>query len=88
MELDILGRNQRRLPCVSLCYCTFAISTPVYCLRAKIVSYTVYLMFAVMLINCVLEVGENSVTSKANDFQSPEILVFATRAHFALFGEN
>jgi len=28
MELRILGRNQRKLPCASLCLYTFAISTP------------------------------------------------------------
>jgi hypothetical protein len=28
MELHILGHNQRRLPCASLCLYTFAISTP------------------------------------------------------------
>jgi len=28
MELHILDRNQRRLPCASLCFRTFAISTP------------------------------------------------------------
>jgi len=61
MELDILGRNQRRLPYASLYLYTFAISTPVYCLRAKIASYTMHLIFAVMLINCVLNVAGNSV---------------------------
>jgi hypothetical protein len=28
MELHILDRNQRRLPCASLCLYTYAISTP------------------------------------------------------------
>jgi hypothetical protein len=60
MELDILGRNQRKLPCASL-YRTLIISTPVYCLRVKIASYTMHLMFGMMLINYVLEAGRNSV---------------------------
>ena len=60
MELCILGHNQRKLPCASL-YQTLIISTPVYCLRAKIASYTMHLMFRVMLINYVVEPGRNSV---------------------------
>jgi hypothetical protein len=34
MELCILDRNQRKLPCASL-YLTLIISTPVYCLACK-----------------------------------------------------
>jgi hypothetical protein len=34
MELDILDRNQRKLPYVSL-YLTLIISTPVYCSACK-----------------------------------------------------
>jgi len=60
MELDILDRNQRKLPCASL-YRTLIISTPVYCLSAKTASYTMHLMFTVMLINYILEGGRNSV---------------------------
>jgi len=60
MELHILDHNQRRLPYASLCLYTFAISTPVYCVRAKIASYTMHLTFAVMLINCTLGSQGNS----------------------------
>ena len=60
MELCILGRNQRKLPCAFL-YRTLIISTPVYCWRAKIASYTMHLMVGMMLINYVVESGRNSV---------------------------
>ena len=58
MELHILDHNQRKLPCASL-YRTLIISTPVYCLRAKIASCTMHLMFRMILINYVLEAKRN-----------------------------
>jgi hypothetical protein len=64
MELDILGRNQRRLPCAFPCHGTFAISSPHFrC--AKIASHTLHLTIVPMLINYLLQVLKNSLEKSA-----------------------
>jgi hypothetical protein len=72
MELRILGRNQRRLPCASLGLYTFAISTPDILLCKNRFLHVTCSMYTRAYKLMALRFQETSRTLHSNELLSPD----------------
>jgi hypothetical protein len=90
MELHILGRNQRRLPCASLCHGTFAISTPDILLCKNRFLHVTSSMCTRAYKLMALRFQETNITLHSNELLSPDFTstFFGKQLFFLKKGEK